>query len=241
MKRTIALFLVLAFSIAGLAAVESAPSDVVGFIKHTVPAGQTEAVALAFDYKDADSNTFISVNEAFFGTFPLNTKVTDLISATNVNKVPFGTGWVGSLTNLAYNHAFSVYNPGATELVFYQAGKVNNSAQTYDLSANQYTWIGLNDVRTVALADLGLPAGLPLNSKITEAGIGNGNNANKVPFGTGWVGSLTGFRPGVAYILNTPSATTGVTWNYAPAARALSIDLNNSFKSSTKTVSKRSN
>jgi hypothetical protein len=206
MKRFILPLLILLF-VGSLFAVESAPSEVVGYFKLNSAAGSWSPLTLPFNYAD------ISVGNVIGDQFADADEISDI--ATGLNTVYYdGFGWFGDLEEMEYGKAYWVYKNEANPTSdFFVLGKVGPSQVELTILGNSWTPWGLNEARDIAVADL-FTTGPSDGDEISDISTG----LNTVYYeGFGWFGDLEFIEPTHAYWYVT--AESGFSWTYQPDTR----------------------
>jgi len=207
MKKLI-LPLLLLLGISMLLAVESAPSDVVGYFKKNIGDGAFQAIALPFAYTD------LSVGAVMGDQFGENDAVQDINTGSSTNYFS-GFGWFGGLEFMQYGAGYFVNRAsGNLATDYYLLGKVDPQALTVTIAGTgAYTGFGLNEAAPVTLTDALFGTNETDGDNIQEIDTG----ASTAYFdGFGWFGGLESFAPTYAYFYSTAATAPGFTWNYTP-------------------------
>ena len=250
MKKLLILGMMVLF-LSSLIAVESEPSDVVGFVKIEAQNNNYTAFALPFDL-DGESipDMFGGANPIINGGFP-SSVADEIIEQGTGSSAWFKIGgpgpqnvWTGSLTVADEERAYQLKNLGAESIIFYLCGKVStdNVSFTFDFPANAYTSLGFREASAVSVEDLGLleagftggfPAGLA--DELIEQG--TGNTAWYKVGGPGpqniWTGGLTELTPGKAYTIKIVNGNPGISgYTYVhPTVRSKNTNRKNNKRS----------
>jgi len=202
--KKILLPLLLILAVGMLAAVESEPSEVVGYFKLTAESNFWTPVSLPFDYGDLSVANVI-------GDFGDQDAIYDI--ATFASSVYYeGFGWFGDLENLEYGKVYFI-NRVETNPTFnyYILGKVDPNPVTVTFTGNYWTPFALNEATNIPL------------SSLTFSGAVDGDEiydistmASTVYYeGYGWFGDLENIEPTHGYWYNRVGAA-GYTWTYTP-------------------------
>jgi hypothetical protein len=219
MKKLI-LPLLLLVAIGMLAAVQSDPSDVVGYFKRPLYQDGWDAFALPFGYDSYEINAILGSQ---FG-------VDDFIGDISGSDVWFciadydgmgNTGWVGTSLDLLPGKGYwinrAVTNPN---MDFYLLGKVDPSVLLIDVAgadAGGWSAFGLDEAREI---DLNI---LPIGGVLVGDFIGDISGADVFFYiddydglgNPGWVGTAMTLVPTHAYWYNSLAATS-YSWTYTP-------------------------
>ena len=206
-KLILPLLLLVAFGM--LVAVESDPSEVVGYFKKTIGEGVYQAIALPFDYSD------LSVGAVLGDQFAEGDEALDINSGFGTTYYA-GFGWDGDLTTMAYGAGYYVHRLTGNALTsYYLLGTVDPNAFSVTIYGNgAYTAFGLNEAAPVALSDDLFGTNETDGDGVLEIDSGLGAVYYA---GYGWDGDLitTGISPTFAYYYNCIGASN-FTWNYTP-------------------------
>ncbi len=217
-KLILPLLLLVAFGM--LAAVESAPSDVVGYFKKSIASDGWEAFAIPFAYASQNPDDVLGTQ------FSDGDVLQDILSG---DVSYFYGAWFGDVTQLGYGKAYWLYRDAANAgFDYYILGKVDPQSftvQLYGMDGGQWTPFGLNEAGEVALDDLG----------ITGAVDGDAI----VDMQTGDVAYYFGAWFGIDYITPThtywynSNAATSFAWTYTPTrSRGTVPNIGNSIRNS---------
>ena len=232
MKKVFILSILVLF-LSSLFALESSPSEVVGFVKLDAAASPSNATysmfSLPFTFYDATHTQTMDLDDVVGDQLTAGNLFTaDRIIEIGGNDAYLATGtpptWTGSLVDFTINkgYYFKVLAGHSAQDV-YVAGAVENFAQTMPNcpalpSAISYTLVAFVEAGNVVLDDIGLigtgfqSGNLFTADRIIEIG---GNDAYHD--GTSWQGALTHLSPGKCYYIKILSGHTGVTgWIYNP-------------------------
>ena len=129
MKKTILAFLLI-LSISALMALESAPSETVGFVKYIVKAGDYSMVSLPLD-----------------SGMTLASELATSIGADITSVAFYSGGWTQYLTSqptsdfsISDGNTYFVFNGGVSDIDFYTYGGLITDP-SYDIAASDYTLI----------------------------------------------------------------------------------------------------
>ena len=211
-KNTLILLLILSLGI--LMAVESAPSESVGYFKKAVASDGWEAFSLPFGYPDLTPDAVLGTQ---FGD--LDT-VSDMATGENVFYID-GVGWLGSIVDMVYGHAYWIYRDMANPaLNYFLLGKVNPQIVSIHVSGDdEGNWapFSLNEARLIDVNTLPITGVVDID---TIVDITTGENSFYID-GVGWLGSLLYIEPTHAYWYNSLAALS-YDWTYTPGARGAS-------------------
>jgi hypothetical protein len=202
----------LILSIGLLMAVESAPSQTVGYFRMDITSDSWTPMSIPFGYTD------LTVTNVIGNQFNDLDMIQDM--ATGLNTVYYdGFGWYGDLAELAYGSAYWVNRTADNpDMSYYIMGTVDPHAVTVHVVAEGWTAFALNEAKPVDVTTLPIPGALDLDM-IQDAGTG----LNSVYYdGFGWYGDLTNLEPTHAYWYNT-AATSDFEWTYTPGARSSAV------------------
>jgi len=208
-KYSVLLLLVLSFVI--LSAVESDPSATVGYFKKSIASDGWEAFSLPFGYANLAPDAVLGTQ---FGDLD---QLIDINTGDNALYL-VGVGWVGSIVEMTYGHAYWLYRDMANAgMNYYVLGTVDPQPLTLHVSGDdEGNWaaFALQEARQIDVNTLVITGVLDLD---TIVDISTGDNALYLD-GVGWVGSLMYIDPTHAYWYNSLSPTS-YNWTYTPAAR----------------------
>ncbi len=200
--------LLLIILVSMLAAVESDPSEVVGYFRKTISDGQVQAIALPFATND------LSVATVLGDQFAADDELQDI--NTGFATVYYdGFGWFGDLENFEYGAGYyairSASNPSTD---YYLMGKVDPQSFTMMINgASSVTAFGLNEARAIIIDDSLFGANPVDGDEIQEIDSG----LSSVYYdGFGWFGDLENILPTYAYYYITSIDSPGFNWTYAP-------------------------
>lgn len=205
MKKFILPLLVLLF-VGSLFAVESDPSEVVGYFKKTVVEGTVQAIALPFAYSD------LSIASVIGDQFSDSDVLQEINVGTSTTYYD-GFGWFGELESLDYGYAYYIErvqgNPTAD---YYFMGKVDPQSFTIDIAGDAaVTAFGLNQAVAIPVDDLLFGANPSDGDQIQEIDTG----ASSVYYdGFGWFGELTEISPTYGYYYASAPGAAGFSWTY---------------------------
>jgi hypothetical protein len=215
MKRYV-LLLLLILSLALLTSVESDPSATVGYFKKSVASDGWEAFSLPFYY------TSLSPDQVLGTQFGDLDTVSDMATGENSFYIT-GAGWLGSIVEMAYGHAYWIYRDMSNSaLDYYLLGEVNPQPVTIHVSGDdEGNWspFSLNEARQIDINTLPVTGVVDID---TIVDISTGENSFYIT-GVGWLGSLFYIDPTHAYWYNSLSPTS-FNWTYTPAARNLNVN-----------------
>jgi len=208
--KKILLPLLLILAVGMLAAVESEPSEVVGYFKKTINEGSYQSLCLPFAYPS------LSVNDVFGEQFNEGDRFLDINSAMSTTFYE-GYGWDGDLTDFAYGSAYYVnrVTPNGQK-IYYILGKVDPQSFTKTIYGNgSFTAFGLNEATPITIIAEISPFGtLPSDGdRIIEI-----DTAISTTYydGYGWDGDLQNILPTSGYYYNSVVGSSSFIWNYTP-------------------------
>jgi hypothetical protein len=221
MKRFILPLMLLLF-VGSLFAVESAPSEVVGYFKLNISEGAYQAISLPFAYAD------LGINSVIGEQLSENDVVLDINSGSSTTFYS-GFGWFGELENMAYGSAYFVNRTaGNAQTDYFLLGKVDPQPFTVTIGGmSAYTAFGINDAGAIVLDEELFGANETDGDVILDINSG----ASTVYYdGFGWFGELTEITPTSAYFYNAAGTSPGFTWTYTPGRGIVSQPLSRSSK-----------
>ena len=225
MKKLL-VFTALVLFLSSLIALESDPSEVVGFVKTTATAGSYSYFSLPFTF-------YVGGTETMALDDIIGTQLTGGNIVTGDRIIEVGTGtyaylnsstntWSGALTNFTdnYPYQYKVHTSHSTKDV-YLAGNVEQEVQVMPYScAIGYTMYGIReagsvDVSALDLVDSGFTGGNVLTSdRFIDATSGSYAYYNTST--SAWAGGLTNIEPANVYKVKVQSSHTAFTWTYDP-------------------------
>lgn len=204
MKRYL-FILLLIVSLGILAAVESGPSETVGYFKHNILTNGWHPLSLPFNYADLTPGAVLGTQ---FGDMDT---VFDLNGDASFYLAP---DWLGSIAEMTYGHAYwmsrDVANP---TFDYYLLGKVDPATlviHVKGLDDGGWSSFSLNEARSIPLTTAGLFAGVQENDTIFDL-----NGDASFYMAPDWLGSLVSIEPTHGYWYQSMSATS-YDWTYTP-------------------------
>jgi hypothetical protein len=183
MKKLIILGLLL-IGLVSLFAVESEPSEVVGFVKIEVQANSWKAISVPFYNEDS------SIGNVIVGNFGFEDQI---INARTGISADFFDPWDGTLTDLEPGEFYWYHNVDPTNnLNIYCVGKVDPQAVTYTVN-NGWNPFSVNNPTVYPIASE------TFNGVSFEDQIINVNSGLSTDYFDPWDGSLVNFEPGETY------------------------------------------
>lgn len=190
-----------------LLAVESDPSDIVGYFKRTATLNVPDAFALPFDYSGLVDMT----PDAILGTQSFGDGDV-LIDDTDASFATYYGAWYG-IDNMYYGHGYAL-TPTVAGYDWYQLGNVHMTPYSHTVAVTGadgggFSGFGLNIAAIYPLDDLAITG--------VEDGdiIFDNTNAQAFTYYGAWYGDVTSdYQPtaGCTYFSN---AATGYTWTFA--------------------------
>ena len=204
--------LLLAFTL--LVAVESDPSNVVGYFKKNVPAGFVKPVSIPFAYADLGLNNILGTQFA----------AQDAIQEVNEGYLAEffdGFGWFGDLEEFAYGGAYNVKRQVANgNLDYYLLGTVDPQPFSVVFTGNGWwTAFSLNEATGIELTETFFGNNSTPSDQIQERGDGL---LAEFFEGFGWFGDLETLEPTTTFSYYVTPGAPGFTFNY-PSGRGLSL------------------
>lgn len=207
MKKFILPLLVLLF-VGSLFAVESAPSEVVGYFKKDIPAGGWGTLALPFGFDLLGINDVLAPQ---FGEEDFLLEINSGFSAAYYD----GYGWDGELMDFSYGAGYYVNRSQFNgPLTYFIMGTVNPQPFTMVIPSGAYTAFGISDASPEAIQAEDHPFGAnPADGDfVLEIDTGLSTTFYE---GYGWDGELSELAPAQAYFY---LGVNGFTWNYVPGS-----------------------
>jgi len=211
MKKFI-LPLLLILTVGMLAAVESEPSEVVGYFKKNVVSGSYEGFSIPFAYDN------INITNVLDNQFSENDFILDMNTGLSTTYYGIEWGWFGDFDTMEYGHAYWIHrdsNNPATD--YYLLGKVDPQISNLAINGQDmggWTPFSINEASEVAIGNLGIP-NVQYEDFIID--IQTGFISTYYGIEWGWF-SGDGFDyilPTHTYWLHTTSPTSS-TWTYIP-------------------------
>ncbi|OQB07454.1 MAG: hypothetical protein BWY18_00388 [Candidatus Cloacimonetes bacterium ADurb.Bin211] len=209
--KKILLPLLLILAVGMLAAVESEPSEVVGYFKKTINAGSIQTFTLPFAY-----NSF-SVNDIIGDQFAEDDFIMDInlgISTTYYS----GYGWFGDLTDLEYGNAYYANRAISNgQNTYFLLGKVDPQPFTKTIMGNgSCTAFGLNEARPINIIGAESPFGILPSEDDFVVEIDTGASTTYYE-GYGWFGDLEVITPTYGYYYKSAIGSNSFVWTYTPS------------------------
>lgn len=206
MKKVL-FILTLIVSLGILMAVESAPSETVGYFKKSISANSWSAFSYPFFQTDMSIVTLIGDQAGDLdGILDATTGVATQYYA--------GFGWFGDLADLAPGGAYwyvrAELNP---DLDYFLLGTVNPQPVTVNVVGGGWTAFALNECQNIDIATLPITGVVDLDG-ILDAATGV---ATQYYDGFGWFGDLGFIEP--THVYWYVSGGVDFSWTYTPAAR----------------------
>jgi len=219
MKKFI-LPLLLILTVGMLAAVETEPSEVVGYFKKTIESNGWDAFALPFGYSNYDINEILC-SQFSDGDYIGDVSGTDVFFCIDDYDGLGHTGWVGTSTELLPGKAYMLYRATSNPtLEYYLLGKVSPNTLVFEVAGTGnggWSAFSLNEAREIDPNILNITGAIPGDfiGDISGGDVfyyisdydGMGN--------PGWVGTTNTLVPTHAYWYNSQSPTD-FSWTYIP-------------------------
>ena len=224
MKKLL-VFTALVFFLSSLIALESDPSDVVGFVKRATTAGSYEYFSLPFTFYVGGTETMalddiigtqLTEGNAFTGD-----KIIEVNSGNSAYLSSSTHTWSGTLTNFTDNYAYQFnVKSGHTANDVYLAGNVEQEVQVMPALAIGYTKVGIREAGEVDVSALDLiDSGFTGGNSFTSDRLIDENAGAYAYYNTStssWGGALSTITPGNVYSVKIQSSHTVFTWTYDP-------------------------
>jgi hypothetical protein len=208
--KKILLPLLLILAVGMLAAVESEPSEIVGYFKKTINEGFYQSLCLPFAY------TSLNVNDVIGDQFNEGDRFLDINSGYSTTFYD-GYGWDGPLAEFSYGSAYYVNRVSPNgQKTYYILGKVDPQGFTKTINGNGYfTAFGLNEASPITIIAENSPFGtLPSDGdRIIEIDTGLSTTYYD---GYGWDGGLQEISPTMGYYYNSVVGSSSFVWTYSP-------------------------
>ncbi|KQC05235.1 MAG: hypothetical protein APR54_00030 [Candidatus Cloacimonas sp. SDB] len=229
MKFSMSIVLIfLLFSIP-LFALESEPSETVGYVKVEAISGYTP-FSLPFTFFDVTYTETLDLDDI------IGNQLTggDAFTGDQVYEVGGAFAyynssteqWSGILENFTDNKAYYFkIQSGHSEADVYLAGTVLRESQSIYCDIG-YTILGIREAGVIAIEDLdliasGFTGGSPFSSdQIIELG---GGYAYYNTDTSSWNGTLTDIEPAKVYYIQVKTGHSAFTWNYNPTSRSENV------------------
>jgi len=223
MKKII-LPLLLILTVGMLAAVESEPSEVVGYFKKNINEGSFQSFTLPFAY---DS---FSVNDIIGDQFAEGDIIIDInLGITTSYYSDFG--WDGELIDLEYGNAYYVNRvvPNGQN-TYFLLGKVDPQAFTKTINGNgSFTAFGLNEATPITIIGAESPFGILSSDGDIVIEIDTGALTTFYE-GYGWDGELQVITPTNGYYYKSVIGSNSFVWTYTPSRSSNNVPLNSGSK-----------
>jgi len=208
MKKLI-LPLLLLVAIGMLAAVESDPSNIVGYFKKTINTNSWQAVALPFAYPD------LGIIPVMGQQFDGGDIMIDLNSGSSADYFD-DYGFYGGLENLEYGVGYRIFRDSANpQTDYYFLGEVDPQDHSLVIQGNgAWTAFGLNEATNINFdgADDLFGTNETDESLVIELDTGY---ASDYFTGYGWYGGIANIQPTFGYRYKSVAGDANFTWNYS--------------------------
>jgi len=207
MKKFI-LPLLLILAVGMLAAVESEPSEIVGYFKKNVNDGGYQAFVLPFYY------TNLAISNIMGDQFAESDVISDITTGESSTYYS-GFGWFGALENMNYGTAYYINRAiGNGAIDYFLLGKVDPQGFTKTILGNgAFTAFGLNEAANVLLSEDIFGTNESDGDVISDINTGDSSTYYE---GYGWFGSLEYLTPTSAYYYNSAFGSSDFIWTYTP-------------------------
>jgi hypothetical protein len=189
-------------SLSILMAVESAPSETVGYFKKSVAMNSWETFSYPFYSADMSVQTLIG------DQFADGDLIQDISSGLGTAYYD-GFGWFGDLEFLEYGRTYWINRVNATTNYFL-LGKVDPQPVTHLVVGNAWNTFALNEAQDIAVLDLPITGSVD-GDLIQDISTGLGTTYYD---GFGWFGDLEFIEPSHTYWYY--SIGTTFSWTYTP-------------------------
>jgi len=206
--KKILLPLLLILTVGLLAAVESEPSEVVGYFKKNVNDGGYQAFVLPFYY------TNLAISNIMGDQFAESDVISDITTGESSTYYS-GFGWFGALENMNYGTAYYINRAiGNGAIDYFLLGKVDPQGFTKTILGNgAFTAFGLNEAANVLLSEDIFGTNESDGDVISDINTGDSSTYYE---GYGWFGSLEYLTPTSAYYYNSAFGSSDFIWTYTP-------------------------
>ena len=216
---SLAAVLILALAVLPAAAVESGPSNTVGFITWQCEASNWTPFAFPFTYYNEGHIATFAVNDILKGDFTAGDEIYDQNTGGSVTYS--GTEWSGAWTDIVPGHAYwaKINNDDVSAVT---AGEVDLTEISLGNMVVGWNPVGLRDPGIVSLDQAGLIAsGFTGGENPAESDrIYVQNSLSYAWYNTGtssWVGLEDGLQPTNALWIWIHPNHSGFEWNYTPS------------------------
>jgi len=216
--KKILLPLLLILAVGMLAAVESEPSEIVGYFKKTINDGGWQAISLPFAYSS------LGIGDVIGTQLSESDCIIDINTATStIYYADFG--WFGELESMDYGTAYYINRAignGVTD--YFLLGKVDPQGFTKTILGNgAFTAFGLNEATEIELTDDLFGTNESDGDVIIDI---NSAASSTYYSGFGWFGELTQISPTSAYFYNSALGSSDFIWTYEPVRSKTSTSIN---------------
>lgn len=227
MKKVLILSILVLF-LGSLFALESAPSDVVGFVKINLASNSWTAASLPFVFEDPDANG-LDLSDVFGTQLDGNTptdgdKVLSINTGQSAIYASAMGGWFPAEIAMDSKHGYWINRntANATKDIYF-CGKVTQEAIDYGTIAVGWTPVGIKEAGVVSIDDLDLVASGFSGTTPTDGdkilSINTGQSAIYATAMGGWFPAAFNIAPTHVYWINVNAAHTGFNWIYDPTSR----------------------
>ncbi len=218
--KKILLPLLLILAVGMLAAVESEPSEVVGYFKKTIEPNGWDAFALPFGYENYEINSILG-SQFSNGDMIADISGGDVFFCIDDYDGLGHTGWLGTANDLTIGKGYWIYRANTNQtLDYFLLGKVAPTTIVFEVSGidnGGWSAFALNEAREIDPNILNITGAIPgdLIADISGGDVffyvdnydGLGN--------PGWLGTTNTLVPTHVYWYNSQSPTS-FSWTYVP-------------------------
>jgi len=223
MKKVI-LPLILLMLGAALFALESAPSDVVGFVKVTCNAGYTPFALpfTQFNTSGVETLALVDIVAPYMtgGTALSADRIMDIGTGSVAYKT--GAGAISGFQNFTIGHGYYMHNRHSA-FNLYLAGTVVPTVINFGTMGIGFNVVGIKEASAVPMSSLDLVScGFTGGTALTSDKVWDMNNGQTATYNTStstWAGTLTALTPGHVYYVQVKNNHTAFNWTYDPTSR----------------------
>ena len=234
--KLVSIALIIAMATMVAIAIESGPSNTVGFIGWDCSAAQWTPFSFPFTYYNTGHILTYDVNDIMHGDFTAGDEIYDQNTMTYITYD--GSDWSGAWDEIVPGHAYWAKINGSADVTAITAGEVDVTAQ--DLGTMEVGWniIGLREPGVVSLDESGLiQSGFTGGVNPAESDrIYDQNTLSYAWYNTAtsnWVGLEDGLQPTHALWIWVHPDHSSFQWIYGPMGNADAATASNPVKSKT--------